>query len=92
LRSDEVFLTDEAGMGERARDDPLLRGCPPDNLALTAAGVSSFAVGSLPVPHLTADVAWIGDNRRDGPQRPAIARPVTIALLIPATATARQHR
>jgi hypothetical protein len=43
------------------------------------ARLALLVIGGLPVPHLPTGVAGIGQDLRDRPQRPRLARPVPVA-------------
>ena len=81
LRLGERIGVDDGRMGDLLRPDPL-PGVVPPHLRLVAEGdvsdVHEHLVLALPVPHLPAGVAGVGQDRPDGTLRPGQPAPVRV--------------
>jgi hypothetical protein len=67
------------------RDRPLPREIPPLHLLMPtdrAIRIEAIAVGALPVAHLTAGVARVGQDRQYGGQPPCLAAAVQVTLTV----------
>jgi hypothetical protein len=82
LRVVEGVLVDDRGVDDLLRPDPCLRAVPPHLGGVTEShvvDVEENLVLALPVPHLVAGVAGVGEDRPDRALRPSDAAPVPVS-------------
>ena len=74
LGGDEIRLADQRRVYRRTGDDPPVGQVPPLHRLMSQGNIASVdqvAVGPLPVPHLTARIPRVRQDRSDRAQRPA---------------------
>jgi hypothetical protein len=82
LGGDEVFFADKSGVARLRGDCPLLGGVPSPRRRRTVSDGVAISVGPLPVPDLSAGIAGVGEDRRDGAQRPAVTGAVPVTFRV----------
>jgi hypothetical protein len=81
LGGDEIRLADQRRVSRLARDDPPVGQVPPLHPLMSQGNITSVdqvAVGPLPVPHLTARIPRVGQDRGERAQRPSRACAVRV--------------